>query len=66
MKKPTIKQEVLNVSELKKAVKEYMDGIEAKDPYDEPNDDEIHKVFEKAIELFYGENVWNWVNTKLL
>jgi hypothetical protein len=28
-------------------------------------DDEEHYIFETALELFYGSNIWDWVNNKL-
>lgn len=51
---------------LKKAVQIYLNKLEKKDPYDEENEDDINDIFEKAVELFYGRDVWKWINTRLL
>lgn len=52
--------------ELKKAIQVYFDELEKKDLEDEVDDNYENAIFERAVELFYGEDVWDWINTKLL
>lgn len=48
---------------LEKTCQEYIDMIASHKHYD-LNDME-HYIFEAALEMLFGESVWDWVNEKL-
>ena len=62
MNKPQQKQEI-NIDELKAECQEYMDRLE-KGMSEDAQSKYPHWIFEKAIEAFYGEEVWDWVIEK--
>lgn len=58
---PTMPNKTKEWRKLESACEEYLDALD--------NEDSAHKlknfVFESALELVYGPNVWEWVNSKL-
>jgi len=52
-----------NYTKLEKVCQEYIDMIASHKHYD-LNDME-HYIFEAALEMLFGESVWDWVNEKL-
>jgi len=54
------------IKELKEAVKEYIDFLDTAEEDDQDLQEHYERpIFEKAVELFYGKNIWDdFVNTK--
>lgn len=52
-----------NFDELKKLCEEYINVVD-EDGYED--DDLTSFIFEKAIEAFYGKDIWEWVDEKLM
>ena len=42
------------------ACEQYLDSLETSSEHG----DEEHQIFEKAMEMFYGKNIWEYVNSK--
>jgi len=59
MKRPVSKDFGDDFSELQSYCEQYLDEIENGEYEDS---DAEHYIFEAAMELFYGENVWDYVN----
>jgi len=60
MDKPII-IESPDLSALRKICQEYIDTIASGEYVD---DDFIHYIFECALSTFFGENVWDFVNSE--
>jgi len=54
------------IKELKEAVKSYIIFLDTAEEEDEDLQENYERpIFEKAVELFYGKNIWDdFVNTK--
>ena len=64
MKKPKIlKDEQINLQELKDTCQYYIDFIDNNEIYHEDNDN-AHYVFEKAMEALFGKDVWSFINNR--
>ena len=64
MKKPILlKDEEINLKELKEQCQSYIDYIDDDEKYSEDNDN-AHYVFEKAMETLFGKDVWKFINER--
>jgi hypothetical protein len=64
MIKPTLlKDEEINLDELKALCQFHINYIDNDKIYSEDNDN-AHYIFEKAIETLFGKNVWDFINTR--
>lgn len=59
--KPTIKPSS-DFGRLRKLVSDYIDFVNS-DEFCEDNDFRQY-IFEEAVEMFYGESIWDWVRSK--
>lgn len=64
MEKPKQKT-VINLKELEKSCQEYLDLIDNDEEYNEDKlDDYSNAVFEKAMEMVFGKDVWEFINNR--
>lgn len=64
MEKPIIlKDEEINLKELKEQCQYYIDYMDDDEIYHEDNDN-AHCVFEKAMETLFGKDVWEFINNR--
>jgi len=57
-----IRQGDVNIVELRRACKSYIDFINSND-YDD--DDHQYYIFEEAMKALYGDNIFDWVNKNI-
>ena len=50
---------------LKKECQDYLDFLDSDDFNENRLDDYEHCIFEAALEMFHGKDIWNIVNSKL-
>lgn len=62
MNKPVVQKEI-NIQPLKSICQEYIDFV-ASEEHHEDNDFKNH-IFEKAMITIYGENVFDWINSRI-
>ncbi len=62
MEKPTQLIQV-NLDELRKICQEYVDFVDSDDEYYEDNNFDQY-IFEKAMMVLYGKDVFNWINER--
>lgn len=64
MQKPILlKDENINLEELKKTCQNYIDFIDDDAQYTEDND-YSHYIFENAMEALFGKDIWEFINNR--
>lgn len=53
----------INIDKLSEICEQYIKFIDNDEEYSEDNDND-HYIFECAMETMYGENVWDWINSR--
>ena len=48
--------------ELEKSCEQYIDSLDSDDYNEDRAEGYVHDIFEKAIEAFYGEDIWEYIN----
>lgn len=61
---PKIKDDP-DLSNLKQAVREYLEYLESDERHEDSYDDYENAIFEAAMETFYGENIWGFINAAI-
>ncbi len=56
-----LKDEEIDLTELKNICKEYIDFVSNKEEYHEDNDYRYY-IYEKALEAIYGKAIWKYKN----
>lgn len=56
--------ENVDLTRLRKTCQEYIDHIDRYGSYDPSLEDIENGVFERALDLVFGESVWTWIRTK--
>ena len=66
MKKPQKYRPVgLGTTELERSVDDYIDYLASGDYNSDKAENYTNDIFEKAVQLFYGPDVWGWVNERI-
>lgn len=55
----------LKLKKLKDQCQEYLDFIFSEDYHEDGMGDREHYIFEHAMELFHGEEIWNKINERI-
>ena len=64
MEKPIILKDVsINLQELKTICQQYIDFVDNDEKYHEDHDYDNY-VFEKAMEVIFGKDVWKFINER--
>lgn len=53
----------VDLTKLRKLCSDYIDFVASEDFHDD-NDYEYY-IYEMAITMFYGKNVWDWINKRI-
>lgn len=53
------------VENLRQATESYIDYLNSEESNEDRDEDYQHNIFEAAVELYYGEDIWDWVNKKI-
>ena len=65
MKKPTIQNETIDLSEVRELCEKYVEYLDTNLFINGVQTDSFEtEIFEKVFELFFGKEVWTWVNEK--
>jgi hypothetical protein len=62
--KPTLKANI-DLEKLKEMCQDYIDELDEPDVCEDVVGEQEHYIFEEALRALFGEDVFNWVNTKL-
>jgi len=58
-----LKDKDIDLTDLKKACQDYIDFVDDDEQYHEDNDN-VHYIFEDAMETFFGKGVWEFINNR--
>lgn len=54
-----------NLAKLQATVRDYIEYLGSGNYSDDGASDYEHCIFEAAVETMYGDQVWNWINSKM-
>jgi hypothetical protein len=64
MEKPTIIRGIyMDLEPLKDICQQYIDFVDNDEEYHEDHDFKEY-IFETAVQMLYGEKVWDWINNR--
>lgn len=56
----------IDTKELRDAISEYMKFLNSDEYCEDDIGDHEHVIMEKAVELIYGEGIWDYINSKII
>lgn len=54
----------INFEESRKAVRKYVNYLTIEEFFSDESKDYEEDIFERAVEMYYGKTVWDWINKR--
>lgn len=65
MKKPEVKKDI-NLEKVLEACEDYIDFLDSEEYYEDGLEDLENYIFEASLTAVYGDDVFDWVNSKIV
>lgn len=65
MQKPEVKKDI-NLEKVLEACKDYIDFLDSEEYHEDSLEDFENYIFEASLKAGYGDDVFDWVNSKIV